>query len=90
MRKKWAKAGLLVSKVLHTQFKATLAPYISNDMVEKDKLLTKEEEDKLMIEKEHLHIIYNTPYISNEQDDVYAHGIKPSKPDFENCFIIII
>ena len=86
-RKLWAKAGLAASKVLHTQFKApTLAPYISNDMVEKDKSLTKEQEDKLMIEKEHLHIIYNTPYISNEQDDVYAHGTKPSKPDFGKPF----
>ena len=63
-------------------------------MVEKDIFLTEEEdpygrkreerEKELMIKKEHLHIIYNTPYIS--MNKMMFILVLNDKPDFGKPF----
>ena len=95
-RKLWAKAGLVASKVLHTKFiLPLLGPQINDYILKKylnkvkkkpDDVLTEEEYEKIMEETDNYKFIYNTPYISNDQDDVYAHAEKPNKPNFGKPF----
>lgn len=87
IKKNWAKAGLVASKVLHAEFKLPmLSPYISDDMVEDPDTLKEDEKENLMKKTENYRLLHKTPYISSDGDDEYARADKPTKPKFGKPF----
>ena len=95
-QKNWAKAGLALSKMKHSEFKSTMIkPHISDDVLKKYKktddegeeiVMTEQQEEEEMNKTESFQLLNDVPYISSDNDDVYAKATKPGTPNYGEPF----